>query len=90
MVAERALGLKMKVVAYDPFLAPEVLNTTGLRLCSENGERNIFYDVPDIDVLGRALRGKAKSRNHTEQGQHGERGQPGRAAAYRSPLRVLS
>ena len=34
VVAERAQGLKMQVIAYDPFINPEVIETLGLRAAS--------------------------------------------------------
>jgi D-3-phosphoglycerate dehydrogenase len=34
LVAERALGLKMRVVAYDPFISPEVAQRLGVELMS--------------------------------------------------------
>src|SRR5437868_6245032 len=34
IVANRALGLKMKVIGYDPFLTPEAANEMGIELVS--------------------------------------------------------
>ncbi|VBB69864.1 D-3-phosphoglycerate dehydrogenase [invertebrate metagenome] len=47
VVADRALGLKMKVIAYDPFLSRERANTLGV----EKVERDILFARSDFITL---------------------------------------
>mgnify|MGYP003343543824 CR=1 FL=1 len=47
IVAERALGLKMKVVAYDPYLSPERANALGV----EKVELEVLFRRADFITL---------------------------------------
>jgi D-3-phosphoglycerate dehydrogenase len=68
LVAERALGLKMKVVAYDPFISAEVAQRLGVELVSLDSlyARSDFITVhtpltPDTrGLIGRAAFAKMK------------------------------
>src|SRR6188768_1725709 len=57
IVADRAIGLKMKVIAYDPFLSPE----RALALGVEKVELDEFFKRADFITLHTALPEKTKS-----------------------------